>query len=290
MAFSLLFFGTHPWHEGGGADGERRGKQEEERDVLWPRVGRRERDAAVAKKRERWRGRTGRGREKEQSDRGSLLPAGLARRRRPCRAAARSVNVFSFFLALSLFPLTLSFTLTHIPVLSTISSRSFSRFLSFPALFHRSPPPAALPCCIAHTRHGCLRNPSVILRTNARSRPGLSRAVRDREKSVRRGRDALSSSSSTSLYRYPRHRWRRRRRGVARRDPTPRITGNIVRPENERERGAFGNVHTYRGLKRSVDKEAFSFGLFPPTAARNSVKVPGSFAAGSGALSTARRR
>lgn len=38
----------------------------------------------------------------------------------------------------------------------------------FPALFHRSTPPAALPCCIAHTRHGCLRNPSVILRTPVR--------------------------------------------------------------------------------------------------------------------------
>lgn len=63
---------------------------------------------------------------------------------------------------------------------------SFPRFLSHPALFRRSPHSAALPCCIAHTRHGCLRNPSVILRTNARPRPGLSRAVRDREKSVRR--------------------------------------------------------------------------------------------------------
>jgi len=56
-----------------------------------------------------------------------------------------------------------------------------------------------------------------------------------------------------------RHRCRHRhcrcrrysRRGVARRESLRHGSPvyNIVRPENERERGAFGNVHSYRGLK-----------------------------------------
>lgn len=130
----------------------------------------------------------GRERETEQSDRSSLLPAGLARRGRPCRAAARSVNVFSFFLALS-FPSCSSHFLFLSPSSpsspSIVSSRSLHFALSHAPLAPRSlsslaPHQPALPCCIAHTRHGCLRNPSVILRT-ARPRPGLSRAVRDRE-------------------------------------------------------------------------------------------------------------
>lgn len=108
----------------------------------------RERNAAVAKKKEgtrnRGEGRTVRGREKEQSDRGALLPAGLARRRRrPCRAAARSVNVFSFFLALSL-PSTLSLSLLSLPscppVPSTVSSRSLSLASSRIPLSFVAPP------------------------------------------------------------------------------------------------------------------------------------------------------
>lgn len=94
--------------------------------------------------RNRGEGRTERGREKEQSDRGALLPAGLARRRRrPCRAAARSVNVFSFFLALSL-PSTLSLSLLSLPscppVPSTVSSRSLSLASSRIPLSFVAPP------------------------------------------------------------------------------------------------------------------------------------------------------
>lgn len=80
-----------------------------------------------------------------KSNRIALLPAGLARRRRPCRAAARSVNVFSFFLALSL-PTSPIAPLSFPPTLCRFSSCSLSLSLflvcsraSLPALFHRSP-------------------------------------------------------------------------------------------------------------------------------------------------------
>lgn len=142
--------------------------------------------------RNRGEGRTGsEGERKSNRIGGALLPAGLARRRRrPCRAAARSVNVFSFFLALS-HPSTLSLSLLSLPscppVPSTVSSRSLSLASSRIPLSFVAPPTRQRSRAASRTRDtGCLRNPSVILRTNARPRPGLSRAVRDREKSVRR--------------------------------------------------------------------------------------------------------
>lgn len=173
-----------------------KGKREEERDVLWPRDEGRERNAAVAKKKEGTRNRgakAGRGaRERERAIGSRCAPSswpGTTTKEALSRGC--SFGQCLLFLPRSL-PSLHSFSLALIPPLLPsrpfyrLLALSFPRFLSHPALFRRSPHSAALPCCIAHTRHGCLRNPSVILRTNARPRPGLSRAVRDREKSVRR--------------------------------------------------------------------------------------------------------
>lgn len=175
------------------------------------------------------------------------------------------------------------------PLLSSSPRGSFSRFFSsLPALFHRFPPPAALPCCIAHTRDtGACEIPlSSCERPSAARR--LSRAVRDREKSVDRATET-------------------RRRRVAWRDSVSRINGNVIRFRSLAERkrkaaGAYGNVHWCRGLKaRSGRREGRKEGGRPPSLssrpttsdhlffaddrAQQRVKVPRSFRRG---LSTLR--
>lgn len=89
-------------------------------------------------------------------------------------------------LSSSLFPLpSLSLYLPYPrPLLSSSPRGSFSRFFSsLPVLFHRYPPPAALPCCIAHTRDtGVCEIP-----LSSCERPSAARLSRaDREKSVHR--------------------------------------------------------------------------------------------------------
>lgn len=233
-----------------------------------------------------------RGREKEQSDRRCAPSSWPGTTTKEALSRGCSFGQCLLFLPRSL-PSLHSFSLALIPPFLPsrpfyrLLALSFPRFLSHPALFRRSPHSAALPCCIAHTRHGL---PAKSLCHLANERPSAARIIPRRARSrkisssrpVTRWPPSSSSSSSSSAATGSR----------AARSGTADHSGNIVRPENERERGAFGNVHSYRGLKaRSVGKEeAFSFELFPPAAARNSVKVPRPFATDSGALSTARRR
>lgn len=284
MAFSLLFFGTHPRREGGGSGRGRRGKRAEERDVLRPRVGRRERDAATAKKGER--AGTERGRERERFG-AQFAPSSWPGTTKEALSRGCSFGQCLLFLPRSLPSPSLSLARVY----PCPFHHLLALFLSLP-LAPRSlsslPPTSSTP--VLHRAHET-RVPAKSLCHLANERPSAARIIprcaRSRKISSSRRR-CRRRRRCRCRYRYHRRPRRWRRRG----DPAPRITGNIVRPENERERGAFGNVHTYRGLKaRTVDKEeAFSFGLFPPAAARNSVKVPRPLAAGSAALSIARRR
>lgn len=229
MAFSLLFFGTHPWAEGGGNG---RGWRS-----AVPPSRKKEREAAREGERfapSSWPGTT-----KEALSRGCSFGQCLL-------FLPRSLPSPSFSLAHA-YPRPLP---PSPRALSLASSRSPLSFIAPP--HQRSTP-------VLHRAHET-RVPAKSLCHLANERPSAARTK------PRRARSRKISSS---------RRRRRRRRWWRRGGPAPRITGNIVRPGSERERGAFGNVHTYRGLKaRTVDKEeAFSFGLFPPAAARNSVKV-----------------
>lgn len=126
MAFSLLFFGTHPWHERGGMENRSEGKRERE--------GRRSKRKSVtppSQKKER-RGESNRDRSFQLAwhDEGGLV----------ARLLVRSMSSLSSSLSLpSLHTLSPSL---FIPVPCTVSpARALSLASSpLPALFHRNPP------------------------------------------------------------------------------------------------------------------------------------------------------
>jgi len=149
----------------GNGEGERGGRERE-----------RAYNAAVAKRGKRDRSE-GTRREKERSDRGSLLSAGLARRRRPCRAAARSVNVFSFFLALSLL---FSLSLSPPPSPRSPSSRALSLASSRFPLSFIAPPTSSAP--VLHRAHET-RVPAKSLCHLANERPSVARIIPRRARS-----------------------------------------------------------------------------------------------------------